>query len=590
MTMRTQWTPATAVAEPTKSSTQKAVIGAVLAGGLLAAATASATGQGEPTATANPLSERTPAVAALFTPKSLYAAISGPPHVVPSANGSFAISGGPMAAVSTAPRGDAVVSTGGDATVSIETFFAPTIFANPPAQATHRGSNRAGVPVAFVQQTASPTNTNAADIGSLLGAVIGVFISNGDEPGENGGLLIGNGADGGPGQDGGRGGLLFGNGGRGGDGSALLPAGNGGDAGLFGNGGDGGFGITGGGDGGRGGLLSGNGGNGGGSGVAAQGGNGGDAGLFGNGGNGGDGGNGTSADSGRAGSGGDGGNGGLLSGNGGAGGAGGNAINTVGTASGGDGGDGGNSGLFSGDGGQGGSGGNSVTTTGTAIGGDGGDGGGSVVGDGGDGGTGGAAATTTGTATGGNGGTGGTTAAGVGGDGGNGGKGTSTGGTGRGGNGGDAGAGTPGGAGGTGGTGSTTSGANGKSGDELYPAGPVTGAVLSAALVTGPSAPHQIRRKRRQLLARLLELAIRRRLFDDAGTGTQPGLAVGLVRSASAASIPPSAENIATAPEYSPRGPSSRRRIASTLSAFGMPDAVIEGGRRRLGATVWGRT
>ena len=42
--------------------------------------------------------------------------------------------------------------------------------------------------------------------------MIGVFIGNGDEPGENGGLLIGNGADGGPGQDGGRGGLLFGTG------------------------------------------------------------------------------------------------------------------------------------------------------------------------------------------------------------------------------------------------------------------------------------------------------------------------------------------------------------------------------------------
>ena len=41
------------------------------------------------------------------------------------------------------------------------------------------------------------------------GDLISAFISNGDEPGENGGLLIGNGADGGPGQNGGRGGLLF---------------------------------------------------------------------------------------------------------------------------------------------------------------------------------------------------------------------------------------------------------------------------------------------------------------------------------------------------------------------------------------------
>jgi hypothetical protein len=35
----------------------------------------------------------------------------------------------------------------------------------------------------------------------LIAALIGVFISNGDEPGENGGLLTGNGANGGPGQD-----------------------------------------------------------------------------------------------------------------------------------------------------------------------------------------------------------------------------------------------------------------------------------------------------------------------------------------------------------------------------------------------------
>ncbi|ORA53494.1 hypothetical protein BST22_10165, partial [Mycolicibacterium chubuense] len=55
-------------------------------------------------------------------------------------------------------------------------------------------------------------------LGGLLGASIAFFISDGDEPGENGGLLIGNGAAGAPGQKGGNGGLLFGNGGRGGDG------------------------------------------------------------------------------------------------------------------------------------------------------------------------------------------------------------------------------------------------------------------------------------------------------------------------------------------------------------------------------------
>ena len=41
------------------------------------------------------------------------------------------------------------------------------------------------------------------DIGGLLGAAVAVFIGNGDEPGENGGLLVGNGADGGRGGEGG---------------------------------------------------------------------------------------------------------------------------------------------------------------------------------------------------------------------------------------------------------------------------------------------------------------------------------------------------------------------------------------------------
>ncbi|EFP19910.1 hypothetical protein TMCG_01078, partial [Mycobacterium tuberculosis SUMu003] len=55
--------------------------------------------------------------------------------------------------------------------------------------------------------------------------------------------LIGNGADGLPGQNGGAGGLLWGNGGNGGAGDAAHPnGGNGGDAGMFGNGGAGGAG------------------------------------------------------------------------------------------------------------------------------------------------------------------------------------------------------------------------------------------------------------------------------------------------------------------------------------------------------------
>ncbi len=80
-------------------------------------------------------------------------------------------------------------------------------------------------------------------LGDLVGAVFGIFVSNG-APGQNAGLLIGNGGDGLPGQDGGNGGLLFGNGGRGGDGTAATEAGvaagaggRGGNGGLFGNGG-----------------------------------------------------------------------------------------------------------------------------------------------------------------------------------------------------------------------------------------------------------------------------------------------------------------------------------------------------------------
>ncbi|KBU96364.1 PE-PGRS family protein PE_PGRS26, partial [Mycobacterium tuberculosis NRITLD12] len=57
--------------------------------------------------------------------------------------------------------------------------------------------------------------------------------------------LIGNGADGLPGQNGGAGGLLWGNGGNGGAGDAAHPnGGNGGDAGMFGNGGAGGAGYS----------------------------------------------------------------------------------------------------------------------------------------------------------------------------------------------------------------------------------------------------------------------------------------------------------------------------------------------------------
>ena len=205
-----------------------------------------------------------------------------------------------------------------------------------------------------------------------IAAFIGVFIGNGDEPGENGGLLIGNGADGGPGQNGGRGGLLFGNGGNGGIGLAGQVGGNGGNAGIFGNGGNGGTGGA---------VIAST------PGTGGAGGKGGNAGLFGNGGAGGDGGGVLAAGGATGGTGGNGGNGGLISGRGGKGGGGGVAV-TDGNATGGSGGSGGHGGL-TGSGGQGGSGGNASTEDGVANGGAGGDGGEAVVGNGGDGGAGG---------------------------------------------------------------------------------------------------------------------------------------------------------------------------------------------------------
>lgn len=133
--------------------------------------------------------------------------------------------------------------------------------------------------------------------------------------------LIGDGANGGPGQNGGDGGLLYGNGGNGGSSSTPgQPGGRGGAAGLIGNGGAGGAGGPGanGGAGGNGGWLYGNGGIGGPGGASSipgmsggAGGTGGAAGLLGWGANGGAGGLGDGVGVDR-GTGGAGGRGGLL--------------------------------------------------------------------------------------------------------------------------------------------------------------------------------------------------------------------------------------------------------------------------------------
>ena len=75
-----------------------------------------------------------------------------------------------------------------------------------------------------------------------------------------------------------------------------------------------------------------------------------------------------------------------------------------------------------------------------------------------------------------------------------------------------------------------------------------------------------------------------------AGAGTQPGLAIGFVRRAQRQRRihSPSAENITTAPEYSPRGPSSRRRMAFDALRLRDADALTAGNNAlpEIGATA----
>jgi hypothetical protein len=124
----------------------------------------------------------------------------------------------------------AVLFAGHAAPASAPFAFAPTKRAPHVPESSVPGTPASLFGSALLAPTATAGFQPTAG-GHPLSALVAVFVSDGDEPGENAGLLIGNGADGGPGQDGGRGGLLMGNGGRGGDGLAGQPGGNGGDAG-----------------------------------------------------------------------------------------------------------------------------------------------------------------------------------------------------------------------------------------------------------------------------------------------------------------------------------------------------------------------
>ena len=102
--------------------------------------------------------------------------------------------------------------------------FAPSIL--PGSTTDHSGQ-----PTRVVGSVLTPDASPATSLGlfSPTGAFLGLvgpgglLIGDGVLPGQDGGLLIGNGADGAEGQDGGDGGIFYGNGGNGGHGGSRSP-------------------------------------------------------------------------------------------------------------------------------------------------------------------------------------------------------------------------------------------------------------------------------------------------------------------------------------------------------------------------------
>src|ERR1700742_4488086 len=171
-------------------------------------------------------SSAAPELTALVTPNRLYEATGAPPVVALGPSGSLALPDGYYVAAVPTPR-DAATVANPSLSFAPETLSRSTPL--PDSGGPHTMPLMANGPTTF--GLFSPT-------GAFLGLIGpgGLLVGDGVLPGQNGGLLIGNGADGAAGQKGGDGGLLYGNGGDGGNGAEGQAGGDGGNAALFGNG------------------------------------------------------------------------------------------------------------------------------------------------------------------------------------------------------------------------------------------------------------------------------------------------------------------------------------------------------------------
>jgi len=138
-----------------KPSKQKTMIAAAMTAGVLAAAGATVIDKAEPADVTKPISrgQSTPAIAALVTPNTLYAATGAPPIVMFGPNGSLGIGRTPAVAE---PGGISVTNVavpepynGGRDVKAIETFFAPAISARP--EAARPGDDSTTFVAAFAQ-------------------------------------------------------------------------------------------------------------------------------------------------------------------------------------------------------------------------------------------------------------------------------------------------------------------------------------------------------------------------------------------------------------------------------------------------------